>query len=138
MCLPNVIPARVEPQVRVAVLLAVLFAVVQHPFQHVWDRAVVSAAIACRQHHDVSVPRRPRVAGHALGVLGYAEVPFWLRLEVARLRLVVVGGDGRDGLARVVVAVVVDGHVAVELEEDDEDGKEGYRDYDGPKRDEAG
>jgi hypothetical protein len=121
--LANVVAAGVEPQVGVAMLGAVLFAVVEDALQHVGDGAVVATAIAGRQHDNVPVARRAGVAVPAVGVLGHAPVPLGLRLEVAWLRAVVVVGDGGNGLAGPVVAVVLDGHVAVEAEEDDEDGE---------------
>jgi hypothetical protein len=118
--LANVVAAGVEPQVGVAMLCAVLFAVVQHSLQHIGDGAVVASAIAGCQDHDVPVARRPRIAVPAICVFRYAPVPLWLRLEVARLRLVVVVGHGGDCFARPIVPVVFHWHVAVEPEEDNE------------------
>ena len=132
MRIANVVAAGVEPQIGVAVLGAVLLAVVEHPFQHVWDGAVVAAAVARRQDNNVSIPRRARISLQRLRMLGYAEVPFWLRLEVPGLWLVVIGGDGRYRLARAVVSVVLDRYIAVELEEDDEDCDERDCDDDCP------
>ena len=128
----NVVAAGVEPEAGVAVLRAVLVAVVEHALEHVGDGAVVAAAVARRQHHHVSVARRARVAVHGACVLGHAPVPLGLRLEVARLRLVVVGRHGHNRLARRIVAVVLDRHVAVEAEEHDEDGDGGDGEHHGP------
>lgn len=122
MSFTNVVAAGVQPHIRVPMACTIALSVLQHSFQHIRDRAVVSAAITRRQHDDVAVLGHARIPAHALGVLGYAEVPFWLALEVARLRGVVVGDDdGWDCFAGAVVAVVFDWHVAVEAEEDDED-----------------
>lgn len=132
MRVANVVAAGVEPQVGVAVLRAVLLAVVEHPLQHVRDGAVVAAAVAGRQHDDILVPRGARIALHRLRVLWHLPVPFRLGLEVAGLGRVVVDRDRRYRLAGPVVSVVLDGDIAVEVEEDDEEGDEGDGDYDGP------
>ena len=127
VCITNVVAAGIEPEVRVAVLCAVLLAVVEDALEHVGNGAVVAAAVAGGQHNNVPIPRRAHVATHALRMLGYAPVPFWLALEVARLRCVVVCCDGGYRLARTVISVVLDRHVAVKSEEDDEycDGGDG-------------
>jgi hypothetical protein len=103
--------------------LAVLLAVVEHASQYVLDGAIVTAAVAGGQDDNVLVPRGARIAAPTVGVLWYVPVPFRLALEVARLRDVVVGGD--DGcycLARRVVAVVFDRHMAVEAEQNNDGG----------------
>jgi hypothetical protein len=127
MRLANVVAAGVEPQVGVAMPFAVLFAVVQHTFQHIGNGAIVTAAVAGCQDNNVFIPRRPRIAAPAVGVLGYVPVPFWLSLEVARLRDVVVGDNGCYRFAGHVSSIVFDGYVAVKSEEDNNccDGRNG-------------
>lgn len=112
----NVVAAGVEPEIGVAVLGAVLLAVVQHALQDVGNGAVVAASIAGRQHDDVAILWRARVSIPAVCVLWDVPVPFWLSLEVAWLRLVVVGGHGCDGFTGAVISVVFDWHIAVESE----------------------
>jgi hypothetical protein len=124
--LANVVAAGVEPHVCVSVLGAVLLAVIQYPFQDVGDGAVVAAAIARRQHNNVAVLRRPRIALPSVCMLGYAEIPLWLSLEVSGLRGVVVRCDNGDyRLGGGIVSVVLDWHVAVESEEDNENCERG-------------
>lgn len=125
VCVANVVAAGVEPEVGVAVPCAVFLAVVEDALEDVGDGAVVAAAVAGGEHDNVPVPRRARIAVHAARMLGDGPVPLRLALEVGRLRGVVACGQGGHGLARRVVAVVLDGHVAVELEEHDEDGDGG-------------
>lgn len=127
----NVVAAGVEPEVCVAVALAVLLAVVQDALQHVGDGAVVAATVAGRQDDDVAGPGLPCVALPAICVVGHLPVPLGLGLEVAGLWLVVVGCHGDDGFGRGVIAVVVDGDVAVEAEEHNEEGDDGDGQDDG-------
>jgi hypothetical protein len=119
----NVVAAGVEPEVGVAVLCAVLLAVVQHALEDIGDGAVVAASVAGRKHNNVPILRRSRISAPAVRVLWNIPVPFRLPLEVSGLRLVVVCGDGRYRFAGAVISVVLDWHVAVEPEEDNE-----YRD----------
>lgn len=130
----NVVAASVEPQVLVAVLCAVLLAVLEHTREDIGDSAVVAAAVAGGQHDDVAVLGGARIAVEAARVLGHLPVPLGLGLEVAGLRRVVVRLDGGDGLAGGIVAVVLDGHVAEEVEEHDEDGDGGDGEDNGPGR----
>jgi hypothetical protein len=119
----NVIAAGVEPQIGVAMEVAVLGAVFEDALEHIGNCAVVAAAVAGRQDNNVLVPRRARIPGPGVGVRWDAPVPLWLALEVAPLRDIIVGDDGSGRLAGRVGPVVFDGHVAVQLEEDHEDGE---------------
>jgi hypothetical protein len=132
--LANVVSAGVEPQIGVAVLRTVLLAVVQHAFEDIGDGAVVAAAVRGGQDDNVFVAGGACIAAHALRKLGYAEVPFGLCLEVARLRRVVVRRGRGNGFAGAIIPVVLDGHVAVESEEDNEDGDGGDGEDNGSAR----
>jgi hypothetical protein len=124
MSLANVVAAGVEPHVRVAMLLAVLFAILKHSLQHIRNRAVVSSTIARREHYNISVLRLPCVSCPTARVVWDIPIPFWLCLEVAGLRRVIVYLDRHYCLAGRIVSVVVRWYVAVEFEEDDGYGKE--------------
>lgn len=132
MSFANVVAAGVEPQVLVAVLCAVLLAVLEHTREDIGNSAVVAAAVAGRQHHDVAVLGGARIAVEAAGVLGHLPIPLGLGLEVAGLRRVVLRLHGGYGLAGGIVSVVLDGHVAEEVEEHDEDGDGGDGEDNGP------
>jgi hypothetical protein len=95
----NIIAAGVEPQMCVAVLLAVLLAVVEYALEYVRNGAVVASTVAGGQDHDITVARTARVAVPA-SVVWYLPIPFWLRLEVARLRLVVLYCHRHDCFSR--------------------------------------
>lgn len=126
MSVANVVAACVQPEVLVSVLLAVLAAVFQPPFKHVGDGAVVAAAVAGRQDNDVAVRGLAGVAVPVLSSRGDLPVPFGLVLEVSGLRCVVLESDvGQGALAGVVVAVVLEGEVAVEIREDEEECYDG-------------
>jgi hypothetical protein len=128
----NVVAASVEPQVLVAVFCAVLLAVLEHTREDIGDSAVVAASVAGRQHHNVAVLGRARIAVEAAGVFGHLPIPLGLGLEVSGLRRVVLRLHGGYRLAGGVVSVVLDGHVAEEVEEDNEDGNGGDGEDDCP------
>jgi hypothetical protein len=130
----DVVAAGIEPQVGVAVFRTVLLAVIQHTFEHIGNSAVVAAAVAGGQDDNVFVPGGACIAAHALGVLGYAKVPFWLVLEVAWLGRVVVGGSRCNGFAGAIIPVVLDRDVAVEAEQDNEYCDGGDGEDNGPAR----
>lgn len=130
MSLANVVAAGVEPEIGVAVLLAVLLAVVEDSFEHIRDGAVVATAVTGRQDDNITIPGLPGISFPGVCVFGDLPVPLGLCLEVARLGRVVVGDGGYDGLCGRIVAVIVDRHIAVEAEEDDEDGDDGNSEYD--------
>ena len=115
----NIIAAGVEPQMCVAVLLAVVLAVVEDALEYVRDRAVVASTVTGGQDNDIAVAGIARVAVPA-SVVWHLPIPFWLRLEVARLRLVILYCRRHYCFSGRVIPVGIDWYVAEEFEENDQ------------------
>ena len=93
----------------------------------------MAPAVARRQHDDIAVFWWPRISAPAIAVLRYVPVPFWLRLEVPRLRRIVVRLDGFYGFGggvvpevvdRSMASVVIDGHMAIQADKDSKDDEQ--------------
>lgn len=80
----------------------------------------MASPIACRQDDYILVSRFTRRCLVAVCMLRYLPVPFWLRFEVSRLRLVVVRLYCYDGVAGRVIAELFNGNRIVEAEDDEE------------------
>jgi hypothetical protein len=115
----DIITAGVEPQMCVAVLLAVVLAVVEYALEHVGNGAVVASTVTGGEDYDIAVARITRVAVPA-SVVWHLPIPFWLRLEVARLRLVILHYRRHYCLSGRVIPVGIDWYVAEEFEENDQ------------------
>jgi hypothetical protein len=87
------------------------------------NRAVVASSVTRSQDDDVSVSWRFCISLPSLCCFRDIEVPLWLCLEVTWLRPLVVHHHREQCVSGPIVAIVVDGHVTEEFEEDDKDGK---------------
>lgn len=121
MCLANIIPASVQPEIGIAMPCAVLLPVVQDSIQDIGDLAVVTSAVTCSQDDDVAISRLPGIAIPA-SIVGHLPIPFRLGLEVSRLGLVILYCCRYYSFPRRIIAVVVDWHVAEKPEEHYQDG----------------
>lgn len=113
----NIVTTGVEPQICVTVSLTVLLAVVKYALENVGNGTVVASTVARSQNHNVAVAGSTCIAIPA-GVVWHLPVPLWLRLEVARLGLIVLCWCRQNRLSRRVVSVIADRYVAEEFEED--------------------
>ena len=117
MRLANIVATGVEPQICVAMPCAVLLTVVQHALKDVGNGAVVASTVTRGQNNDIAVSWISCIAFPA-SVVWYLPVPFWLRLEVTRLRFVILYCSWYYRFTRLIVPVVVDWYIAEEPEQD--------------------